>query len=128
MEGLLAFLEFAGKAPLVRFDAGFDDALIRRAMQRARDALGAAVARAPAQLPLELLPEEAPARRHLDAWLERLKMEVFGRRRAAADALATAQLLLALLPRAAARRLAISKRCFGSRARGAGWEGAPEPQ
>ena len=106
VEGLLAFLEFAGKAPLVGFHAGFDDALIRRAM---REGLGEPYARRwvdLAQLAPELLPEEAPARRHLDAWLERFGIEVFGRHHAAADALATAQLLLALLPRAAARRLA----------------------
>ena len=40
------------------------------------------------------------------AFERRFGIEVFGRHHAAADALATAQLLLALLPRAAARRLA----------------------
>jgi DNA polymerase-3 subunit epsilon len=103
---LLAFLEFAGKAPLVGFHAGFDDALIRRAMH---EFLGEPYA--PrwidlAQLAPELLPEEARARTHLDAWLERFGIEVFSRHDAVADALATAQLLLALLPRAAERRVA----------------------
>ena len=103
---LLAFLEFAGKAPLVGFHAGFDDALIRRAM---RESLGERFARRwidLAQLAPELLPEEARARTHLDAWLERFGIEVFSRHDAVADALATAQLLLALLPRAAERRVA----------------------
>ena len=106
MEALLAFLEFAGKAPLVGFHAGFDDALIRRAM---REVLGEPYERRwidLAQLAPELLPGDARARTHLDAWLERFGIEVFSRHDAAADALATAQLLLALLPRADARGLA----------------------
>ena len=106
VEALLAFLEFAGKAPLVGFHAGFDDALIRRAM---REFLGEPYERRwidLAQLAPELMPDEARARQHLDAWLERFGIEVFSRHDAAADALATAQLLLALLPRAADRRVA----------------------
>ncbi len=106
VEALLAFLEFAGKAPLVGFHAGFDDALLRRAMP---EFLGEPYERRwidLAQLAPELMPEEARARQHLDAWLERFGIEVFGRHDAAADALATAQLLLALLPRAAERRIA----------------------
>ena len=87
-EALLAFLEFAGKAPLVGFHAGFDDALIRRAM---REFLGEPYDRRwidLAQLAPELMPEEARARTHLDAWLERFGIEVFSRHDAAADALA----------------------------------------
>jgi DNA polymerase-3 subunit epsilon len=105
-EALLAFLEFAGKAPLVGFHAAFDNALIRRAM---REFVGEPWERQwidLAQLAPELIPEEARARQHLDAWLERFGIEVFNRHDAAADALATAQLLLALLPRAAERRVA----------------------
>ena len=105
-EALLAFLDFAGKAPLVGFHAGFDDALIRRAT---REFLGEACQRRwidLAQLAPELMPEEARARQHLDAWLERFGIQVSSRHDAAADALATAQLLLALLPRAAERRVA----------------------
>jgi DNA polymerase III subunit epsilon len=105
-EALLAFLEFAGKAPLVGFHAGFDDAMIRRAM---REFLGEPYERRwidLAQLAPELMPEEARARRNLDAWLERFGIEVFSRHDAVADALATAQLFLAALPRAAERRIA----------------------
>jgi DNA polymerase-3 subunit epsilon len=103
---LLAFLEFAGKAPLVGFHAPFDDALIRRAV---REHLGAAWQGRwidLAQLAPQFMPEEARGRQHLDAWLERFGIGVFSRHDAAADALATAELLLALLPRAAARRVA----------------------
>jgi DNA polymerase-3 subunit epsilon len=105
-EALLAFLEFAGKAPLVGFHAGFDDALIRRAL---REVLGEAWSGKwvdLAQLAPELLPEDARARTNLDAWLARFGIEVFSRHDAAADALATAELLLALLPRAAERGIA----------------------
>ena len=103
---LLAFLEFAGKAPLVGFHAGFDDALICRAM---REFLGEPYERRwidLAQLAPELMPEEARSRRDLDAWLERFGIEAFSRHDAAADALATAQLFLAALPRAADQRIA----------------------
>ena len=106
VEALLAFLEFAGNAPLVGFHAGFDDALIRRAM---RESLGADDGRRwidLAQLAPELMPEEARTRQQLDAWLERFGIEVSSRHDAAADALATAQLLLALLPRAKERGVA----------------------
>jgi DNA polymerase III subunit epsilon len=105
-DGLLAFLEFAGKAPLVGFHAGFDAALIRRAM---RVSLGEPFARPwidLAQLAPELVPGEAHARRHLDAWLERFGIEAFSRHDAAADALATAQLFLVLLAHAAERGVA----------------------
>ena len=105
VDALLGFLEFAGKSPLVGFHSGFDDALIRRAM---REFLGEPYERRwvdLAQLAPELMPEEARARQHLDAWLERFGIEVFSRHDAAADALATAQLLLAVLPRAAERRV-----------------------
>jgi DNA polymerase-3 subunit epsilon len=103
---LLAFLEFAGKAPLVGFHAAFDDAMIRGAVRRYLGAAWQGRWNDLAQLAPQLMPEEARARQHLDAWLERFGIEVFSRHDAAADALATAELLLALLPRAAERRLA----------------------
>jgi len=109
-EALLAFLEFAGKAPLAGFHAAFDDTLVRRAM---REYLGEPWERKwidLAQLAPELMPDEARARQHLDAWLERFGIEVFSRHDAAADALATAQLFIALLPRAAERRVATTDR------------------
>lgn len=105
-EALLAFLEFTGKAPLVGFHAGFDDALIRRAM---RECLGEPCRRRwidLAELAPRLLPGAGRARQDLDAWLERFGIEVFHRHDAVADALATAQLFLALLPRAAEQQIA----------------------
>lgn len=106
VEVLLGFLEFAGKAPLVGFHAAFDDAMIRKAMREVLDEPYERRWIDLAQLAPELLPEEARARTHLDAWLERFGIEVFSRHDAVADALATAQLLLALLPLAAERRVA----------------------
>jgi DNA polymerase-3 subunit epsilon len=100
VEVLLEFLEFAGRAPLVGFHAAFDAAMIGRAT---REHLGlkfdppwidlAYVAPA-------LLADEARARKGLDDWLARFGIEVFSRHDAVADALATAQLLLAVLANA----------------------------
>lgn len=101
VEALLAFLEFAGKAPLVGYHAAFDDGMIRRA---AAEHLGLSFARPwidLAYLAPDLMPEEARKCKHLDAWLELFGIEVFSRHDAIADALATAQLLLAVLARAA---------------------------
>ncbi len=103
---LLAFLEFAGKAPLVGFHAAFDEALIRKAMHEHLGEPGERRWIDLAELAPGLMPGEARARQHLDAWLERFGIEAFSRHDAAADALATAQLFLALLPRAAERGLA----------------------
>jgi DNA polymerase-3 subunit epsilon len=100
VEALLAFLEFAGKAPLVGYHAAFDDGMIGKA---AAELLGMPFERRwidLAYLAPELVPAEARRRRHLDAWLELFGIEVFSRHDAIADALATAQLLLAVLARA----------------------------
>jgi DNA polymerase-3 subunit epsilon len=98
-EALLAFLEFAGKSPLVGYHAAFDSAVIRRAMS---EYLGEAF-RARwidlAQLAPHLLPQDAARCRALDDWLNLFHIEVFRRHDAIADALATAQLLLALMAR-----------------------------
>jgi DNA polymerase-3 subunit epsilon len=100
VDALLGFLEFAGRAPLVGYHAAFDAAMIGRAMQHY---LGA-----PFKLPWidlayvapELVPTEGVRHKGLDAWLQRYGIEVFSRHDAVADALATAQLLLAVLAHA----------------------------
>jgi DNA polymerase-3 subunit epsilon len=100
VEALLGFLEFAGRAPLVGYHAAFDAVMIGRAMQHY---LGA-----PFKLPWidlayvapELVPTEGVRHKGLDAWLQRYGIEVFSRHDAVADALATAQLLLAVLAHA----------------------------
>jgi DNA polymerase-3 subunit epsilon len=101
VEALLAFLEFAGKAPLVGYHAAFDNGMIAKATA---ELLGMSFERPwidLAYLAPDLVPAEARRRRHLDAWLELFGIEVFSRHDAIADALATAQLLLAVLARAA---------------------------
>ena len=104
--GLLDFLTFAGKDPLIAFHADFDRVLIERA---ARAALGAMpdntwldlAALAPA-----LFPGRAGRGRALDDWLRAFGIEHPDRHNALADAVATAQLLLAAL--AAAREQGLS--------------------
>lgn len=104
-EALLDFLEFAGKSPLIGFHAGFDDAMIRRAMGQhvgepfRRTWIDVAVV-APAAF-----PEEARRRRALDDWLALFGIRVFSRHDAVADALATGQLFQALRARALAAGL-----------------------
>lgn len=96
VQALLAFLDYLGPAPLVAFHVAFDAAMIGRAM---RQYLGfrfepfwvdlAYVAPA-------LYPREARYRRTLDDWLERFGIGNYARHNALADALATAELMLAL--------------------------------
>ncbi len=95
-DGLLDFLAFAAKAPLVAFHAGFDERLLRRAIDAH---LG--IAFKPtwidlAQVAPEVLPGEMRRRKALDDWLALFGIGVFKRHDAVADAFATAQLFLAL--------------------------------
>jgi DNA polymerase-3 subunit epsilon len=97
---LAAFEAFAGRAPLIGFHAAFDRRLIDRASQTV---LGR---RLPnpwldvAEVAAALQPQHAA--RSLDDWLAAFGIECTQRHRAAADALATAELLLRLLPAARA--------------------------
>jgi DNA polymerase-3 subunit epsilon len=106
---LLRFLEYAGKAPLVAYNAEFDRTVIGRAMDAQ---LGAApdndwldlAAIAPV-----VFPEHARHARSLDDWARLFDIPNHARHNALADALATAQLLLVVLARASqsgSRRLA----------------------
>lgn len=95
-DGLLDFLAFAGKSPLVAYHAGFDDGMIRRALDAH---LGLPFKPAwidLAQVAPAALPGEARGRKALDDWLALYGIPVFNRHDAVADALATAQLFLAL--------------------------------
>jgi DNA polymerase III subunit epsilon len=100
VEALLAFLEFAGRAPLVAYHAAFDATMIRKATL---EYLGATF-KPPwidlAYVAPELIRTEGVRHKGLDAWLQRFGIEVFSRHDAVADALATAQLLLAVLAHA----------------------------
>lgn len=95
-DALLDFLEFAGKSPLVAFHAGFDEAMIRRAMTAH---LGDPFRRTwidLADVAPQALPGEARRRRALDDWLALYGITAFSRHDAVADALATGQLLQAV--------------------------------
>jgi DNA polymerase-3 subunit epsilon len=102
-EALTAFLDYLGKSPLVAFHVTFDETMIRRAM---RTHLGLDF-RHPwldlAYLMPSLLPERANQYRALDDWAGHFHIVNYARHSALADALATAQLLLAALPLAERR-------------------------
>jgi len=93
---LSAWLTFAGTSPLVAYHSAFDETMINRAMQRV-------CGRKPPNSWLDLEPlaavlHEDPRRRALDHWLARHHIDCLLRHQAAADTLATAQLLLSLWP------------------------------
>ncbi|HSV71108.1 MAG TPA: 3'-5' exonuclease [Methylibium sp.] len=102
---LARWRDWLGRSPLVAYHGAFDATLIGRAAR----------AQLRADLPnpwLDLAPLAAvlhadPQRRGLDHWLQRHGIACLGRHAAAADALATAELLLALWP-------ALRGRCDGS--------------
>ena len=97
-EALAAFLAFVGKDPLVAFHAPFDSAMLSRAIGRH---LGVAFKRPWLDLadiaPL-VWPKYASRLSGLDDWLETYSIPAAFRHRAIADCLATAQLLLMVLP------------------------------
>lgn len=104
-EALLEWLEFAGDSPRIAYHAEFD----RLALERAgRDALGVRDRGAWLDLavlaPL-LMPEGPGFNQPLDDWLAHFGIPVYQRHGALADAYATAQLWLALLPPMRARGL-----------------------
>lgn len=107
---LMDFLEFAGRAPLVAFNADFDRALIEKAMRAGLGIVPAGPWLDLAALAPALFPDLARSARTLDDWLQAFAIENARRHDALADAAATAQLLLTVL--AAARRQGIST-CAG---------------
>ncbi len=97
-EALADFLAFVGKDPLVAFHAPFDATMLRRAIDRH---LGVSFRRPWLDLadiaPL-VWPRYASRLTGLDDWLEAFSIPVAFRHRAIADCLATAQLMLMVLP------------------------------
>lgn len=105
-QALLDFLDYLGKSPLVAYHAVFDETMIRRAMTRH---LGLACKRPWLDLAYvmpALLPAHAHSHKALDDWTVLFGITNYARHAALADALATAQLLLAALPLAIAKKLA----------------------
>ena len=95
-QALAAFKAFAGKAPLVAFHASFDRAMIERA---ARGALGRSLPNPWLDLaPLASVLYPDLRARALDEWLAHFNIHCAVRHQAAADTLATAELLLMLWP------------------------------
>lgn len=104
-QALLDFLEYLGKSPLVAYHAVFDETMIRRAVRRY---LGLDCKRPWLDLAYvmpALLPDRAHSHKALDDWSRVFGITNHARHSALADALATAQLLLAALPLAKARKL-----------------------
>lgn len=105
-DALLAFLDYLGKDPLVAFHVAFDESMINRAMKtflgiNFRHAWVDLAYVAPA-----LHPQLARRHRTLDDWMSRFGISNYARHNALADALSTAELLLALRPGLEPRALA----------------------
>lgn len=100
--GLADFARWVGRSPLVAFHAAFDETMIRRALRSA--------SLPPLSSPwVDLSPVAEVARpdvraKSLDEWLAHFGIDVAVRHQAAADTLATAELLLQLWPAIAAQR------------------------
>lgn len=104
-DALLDFLDYLGKDPLVAFHAAFDEAMIRRAIATF---LGFPFAHNWSDLAYvapALYPELAQRHRSLDHWMGHFGIGNYARHSALADALATAELLLALTGRMAEKEV-----------------------
>lgn len=101
-QALAAFEHWVGDSPLLGFHVAFDEALIQRAM---RAALGRVLANPwidIADVARVVRPDVAG--RSLDEWMDALGVRCALRHQAAADTLATAELLLKLWPQVLAQR------------------------
>jgi len=101
-QALAAFERWAAGAPLIGFHVAFDEALIQRAM---RAALGHALPNPWIDLAdvAQVVRPDVPGR-SLDDWMDALGIRCAVRHQAAADTLATAELLLRLWPQVVAQR------------------------
>lgn len=99
-EALSSFLEFAGKHPLVAFNASFDHQFLAAAMRKYLGARFRPQWVDLALLPKAMFPADAAGRHTLDDWLERFSIVLLERHNALADAYCTAQLLLVMLDKA----------------------------
>lgn len=104
VDGLLDFLEFLGKMPLVAFHVTFDQTMIRRALKDYLDLDFKHPWLDLAYVMPGLLPEYARRYRALDDWSGYFRISNYARHSALADALATAQLMLAALPLAKSKK------------------------
>jgi DNA polymerase-3 subunit epsilon len=105
VEAMLGFLEYLGKAPLVAFHVTFDKTMIDRAL---KTFLGLKIDHPWVDLAYiapALYPELARSHRSLDQWMGRFNLSNYARHSALADALSTAELLLAMKERMHARHI-----------------------
>jgi DNA polymerase-3 subunit epsilon len=94
---LSAWLSFLGDSPLVAYHSDFDQTMIDRACRRH---LGHGLAARWLDLePVAAVLHQEPQRRPLDDWLKRYRIDCLSRHQAAADTLATAQLMLLVWPK-----------------------------
>ncbi len=104
-EALLAFLDYAGKAPFIAYHAVFDQTMIERALARH---LGLRCRRQWLDLAYvmpALRPDLIGSHKSLDDWTALYGISNYARHSAMADALATAQLWLVALNLASTRNL-----------------------
>lgn len=99
-EALLEFLDFLRGGVLVAYHAPFDAAMIGRAMDEFLDLRFRPLWIDLASILPELCPDTHADQGALDLWLQAFDIPVLARHNALADALATAQLLQVVLPRA----------------------------
>ena len=100
-EGLIDFLNFSGKAPLIGFHSDFDRVVIARAVRKVLGLDPATVWLDVAVLAPALFAQRAPSAQSLDDWMRVFGITNYARHDAVADALATAQLFQIVLARAA---------------------------
>lgn len=105
-DGLLGFLEYLGKDPLIAFHVAFDESMISRAMKTFLGLHFRHVWADLAYVAPALHPQLARRYRTLDDWTSRFGINNYARHNALADALSTAELLLALRPGLEPRGLA----------------------
>lgn len=105
-KALLEWLEFAGGSPRLAYHAEFDRVALERAALASLGLKDRAVWLDLAVLAPLLLPAGPGFGRPLDDWLAHFRIPVYQRHGALADAYATGQLWLALLPVARAQGLA----------------------
>lgn len=101
VEALLLFLEYLGKSPLIAFHVEFDETMVRRAL---KSKIGVDLKHPWVDLAYiapALYPDLARRFRALDDWTDYFGIRNYARHNALADALSTAQLLLALSERIA---------------------------
>jgi DNA polymerase-3 subunit epsilon len=95
VEAMLAFLEYLGKSPLVAFHVTFDKTMIECALKTFLNLRFNHPWADLAYLCPALYPELAGSHRSLDDWMGRFGISNYARHSALADALSTAELLIA---------------------------------